>query len=95
MEEEAVAPVTAVLSTVVHPANVGWVKGRVINTPIVRVNRRLHRCRLEQSRFAVLLLDFLKAFPSVLLESQWEVLRAQGWHADTIRLLKVLHTNMH
>jgi ribosomal protein L32 len=73
---------------------VGWIKGRLINQPITRVNRRVYRARLTHRPFATLLLDFLKAFPSVLLHSMWAVMEAQGWHRDYINLFKYVHTDM-
>jgi hypothetical protein len=93
-EEEAVAPVVEKSDLIFHPANVGWIKGRLINQPITRVNRRVYAARLLQKPFATLLLDFLKAFPSVLLQSMWAVLQAQGWPSHYIRFLKYIHQDM-
>jgi hypothetical protein len=36
----------------------------------------------------------MKAFPSVLLESMWQVLEAQGWDPAYIRAFRIMHTDM-
>ncbi len=94
LEEEAVAPIAVIADQILHPANVGWVKGRLINQPITKANRAIYWARIKARPFACLLLDFLKAFPSVLLPSMWEVLSAQGWRRDYIVLLRSLHQDM-
>jgi hypothetical protein len=94
LEQELAAPVTQVLDQIIHEANVGWVPGRLIGTPILRVNRGVHRAQVAGEPYAVLLLDFMKAFPSVLLESMWQVLEAQGWDPAYIRAFRIMHTDM-
>jgi hypothetical protein len=94
-EDEGVAPVVEKADLIFHPSNVGWIKGRLINQPpIARVNRRVYRARLTKRPFATLLLDFLKAFPCVLLRSMWAAMEAQGWPRDYINLFKYVHTDM-
>ena len=94
LEQELAAPVTQVLDQIIHEANVGWVPGRLIGTPILRVNRGVHRAQVAGEPYAVLLLDFMKAFPSVLLESMWQVLGVQGWDPAYIRAFRIMHTDM-
>jgi hypothetical protein len=94
IEQECAAPVVEVLPDALHPANVGWIKGRLINQPVAQINRRVFQCRTLQQDFAVLLLDFLKAFPSVLLESMWRVMEIHGWPTPYILLFQELHSDM-
>ena len=91
---ELVAPVTDKLDVILHSSNVGWVPGRIINQPVVRANRRITQARSECVRIFCLLLDFLKAFPTVDLPSLWYVMETIGWEPRILTLLILLHSDM-
>jgi hypothetical protein len=91
---ELVAPVTSKLDEVLHPVNVGWVPGTLINKPVERADRRIITARVQGQAIYVLLLDFLKAFPSVDQTSLWLILETMGWDKRIIDLLALLHIDM-
>ena len=89
-EAEMVAPCREALQLDVDQANAGWVPGRDAVQPIVDTASWTRR----HGDWGIMLLDFQKAFPTVILSSLWAILYARGMDPQTLMGLKMLHVGM-
>jgi len=94
LEWVAASPVAGKLQQIIHPDNVGWVPGRTILRPVTRTNRKVWERRGDDHEWGVLLLDFLKGFPSVRQLGMWAVMRIQGWSPGRVLTMTALHRDI-